>query len=51
MGTAVTRDSALVLISANWTPAIPCPSDQPIGSCVLTPEQKLYTIKIQATMK
>ncbi|MEI8254205.1 MAG: hypothetical protein WCJ30_00885 [Deltaproteobacteria bacterium] len=38
-------------VSANWTPAIECPADQPIASCVLAPEQKLYTIKIQATMK
>jgi hypothetical protein len=51
--TAVTRDMAVVLISANWVPApeAKCPSDQPISACNLKPEQKLYTIKIQAAMK
>jgi hypothetical protein len=48
-----TRDSALALISAKWSPApeAKCPSDQPISACNLTPEQKLYTIQIQAAMK
>jgi hypothetical protein len=53
IATAVTRDMAVVLISVKWVPApgVQCPSDQPIASCNLTPEQKLYTIKIQAAMK
>jgi hypothetical protein len=51
--TAVTRDLALVLIRAEWVPApgTQCPSDLPISSCDLKPEQKLYTITIQAAMK
>jgi hypothetical protein len=51
--TAVTRDMALVIIGARWTPAAEanCPSDQPISACNLKPEQKLYTIQIQAAMK
>jgi hypothetical protein len=51
--TAVTRDMALVLIEAKWAPApeANCPANQPIGDCLLTPEQKLYTITIQAAMK
>ncbi len=52
-GTAVTRDMALVVISARWSPApeAQCPSDQPISACNVTPQQKLYTIQIQAAMK
>ncbi|MBM3128620.1 MAG: hypothetical protein FJ009_08370 [Chloroflexi bacterium] len=51
--TAVTRDLGLVLISVQWTPdpKVKCPTDKPISACDLKPEQKLYTIKIQATMK
>jgi hypothetical protein len=51
--TAVTRDMAVVLISVNWVPApeAQCPMDKPISVCDLKPEQKLYTIKIQAAMK
>ncbi len=51
--TAATRDMALALISAEWTPApeAKCPTDQPISACDLKPEQKLYTIQIQAAMK
>jgi hypothetical protein len=51
--TAVTRDMAVVLISVEWVPApgANCPTDQPISACDLKPEQKLYTIKIQAAMK
>jgi len=51
--TAVTRDMALVLIRTEWVPApdAQCPTDQPISVCDLKPEQKLYTIKIQASMK
>jgi len=51
--TAMTRDMGLVLIRAEWVPApeVQCPSDQPISACDLKPEQKLYTIQIQAAMK
>jgi hypothetical protein len=51
--TAVTRDLGLVLINVGWTPdpQVKCPTDKPISSCDLKPEQKLYTIKIQAAMK
>ena len=50
---AMNRDSAIVLISANWQPApgINCPADQPISACILKPEQKIYTLMIQAAMK
>ena len=50
---ALTRDSAVLLISAGWQPdpAANCPADQPISACDLKPEQKLYTITIQAAMK
>ncbi len=51
--TAMSRDMGLLLISAEWapTPEAQCPSDQPISACDLKPEQKLYTIQIQAAMK
>ena len=51
--TAVTRDLGLVVINVGWTPdpQVKCPTDKPISACELKPEQKLYTIKIQATMK
>jgi len=51
--TAATRDMALALIRAEWVPApeVQCPSDQPISECDLKPEQKLYTVQIQAAMK
>ncbi|MBI4928189.1 MAG: hypothetical protein HY835_10520 [Anaerolineae bacterium] len=46
--TALARDMALMLISANWQPEIgaTCPADRPISECSLTPEQKIYTIDI-----
>ncbi|MBN2115711.1 MAG: hypothetical protein JW730_04030 [Anaerolineales bacterium] len=46
--TGLTRDMALMLISAGWEPApgVQCPADQPISNCNLTPEQKIYTIDI-----
>jgi hypothetical protein len=45
---AATRDMALMLIQAHWTPDpnAQCPSDKPITDCNLTPEQKLYTVDI-----
>ncbi len=49
--TAVTRDLALVLINVGWSPSIQCPADRPISACPLKPEQKQYTIKLQAAMK
>ncbi|MBE2240023.1 MAG: DUF333 domain-containing protein [Caldilineaceae bacterium] len=53
MGVGMTRDAALLLILAEWTPdpAANCPDDQPISACELTPEQQLYTVTIQAAMK
>jgi len=44
------RDMGLMLITASWKPApgAVCPADQPITLCNLTPEQKHYTIEIQA---
>lgn len=46
--TALTRDMGLMIIKANWKPAmgIVCPTDQPISDCNLTPEQKYYTVEI-----
>jgi hypothetical protein len=51
--TAMTRDRGLMLIRAEWMPApeVQCPSDQPISACDIKPEQKLYTIQIQAAQK
>ncbi len=49
-GTAVglSRDMALMLISAKWEPAmgVECPIDQPISACELPPEQKIYNVNI-----
>lgn len=46
--TALARDMALMLISASWQPEVgaQCPPDQPITDCSLTPEQKIYTVRI-----
>jgi len=51
--TGLTRDTALMLIFVDWKPApeVNCPSDQPISSCDLKPEQKLYTVQIQVAQK
>jgi hypothetical protein len=51
--TGMKRDMALMLIGANWKPAdgANCPSDQPISACNLKPEQKIWTITVQAAMK
>lgn len=40
------KGSALGLLSVTWQPSSRdlCPSDQPIGACVLTPEQKLFDV-------
>lgn len=53
MGIGMTRDAALLLILADWTPdpAADCPADQPISACALTPEQQLYTMTVLAGMK
>ncbi len=50
---ALKRDSAVLLILVGWLPdpAANCPADQPSSACDLQPEQKLYTITIQAAMK
>ncbi len=49
----LTRADALLLISVQWTPdpAVHCPDDQPISACELTPEQKLYTVVVQAATR
>jgi hypothetical protein len=46
--TALTRDMGLMILQANWDVAegAVCPTDQPIESCDLQPNQKLYTIEI-----
>lgn len=46
--TALMSGMNLMLISVNWQPEIGvvCPSDQPIANCNLSPEQKVYDIKI-----
>jgi len=51
--TAMTRDMGLLLITVDWAlaPGVQCPSDQPISSCDLQPEQKIYTIKVQVAQK
>jgi hypothetical protein len=51
--TAMTRQMGLMLIGVQWVPApeAKCPSDQPISACKLTPEQKLYTVTIEAAQK
>jgi len=50
--TAATRDTVLMIISANWKPSADakCPSDQPISNCNLKPEQKIYTVQINSAM-
>lgn len=49
----MTRDTGLLLIQAGWqpAPAAHCPEDQPISACQLTPEQRLYTVTVQAATK
>jgi hypothetical protein len=51
--TAMASDMGLMLIRAEWVPApeVQCPSDQPISACDVKPEQKQYTIQIQAAQK
>jgi hypothetical protein len=50
--TGATRDTVLMIISAGWKPSADakCPSDQPISSCNLKPEQKIYTVQINSAM-
>lgn len=50
--TAFMRDSALLLASVEWNPApsAKCPADRPISDCRLSPQQMLYTIKLQVAM-
>ena len=44
------RDMGLLLITVErfHSPNTNCPTNQPISACNLMPEQKLYTIQIQA---
>ena len=51
--TAMTRDMGLLLIKTEWAPVAgkTCPKDKPISDCGLTPEQKVYTITVQAAQK
>jgi len=48
-----TSGNLLVIISMGWKPApgFTCPPDQPISTCPLTPEQKIYTITLQVAEK
>lgn len=45
---ALARDMALMLVSAEWAPVagVVCPADRPISDCNLTPDQKIYTVRI-----
>ena len=47
--TAFTRDRALLLVMASWEPRADanCPTDQPISACPLTPEQQLFSVRLQ----
>jgi len=51
--TTLTRDKSMMHVRANWWPkmGITCPSDQPISACPLTPEQKQYTVVVEAAQK
>ncbi len=51
--TAFVDDKHLAVVKVSWEPMpeAKCPKDQIISACPLTPEQKLYTITIQATQK
>jgi hypothetical protein len=55
MGTAMgfTRDSSILLISVSWEPSAnaSCPADQPISSCPLTAQQRLFTIVLKAAQR
>lgn len=51
--TAFLNGGRLAIVQVNWEP-VPeanCPKDQIITTCQLKPEQKLYTITIQAMQK
>lgn len=47
------KDNRLALVAVMWTPSADanCPDDQPISSCNLKPEQKLYTITTRVAQK
>lgn len=47
--TAFTRDRALLVAMASWEPRADadCPTDQPISACPLTPEQQLFSVRLQ----
>jgi putative hemolysin len=47
-GNGFRKGNALCLFSVGWEPSedADCPSDQPISACELSPEQKLYKIRL-----
>jgi hypothetical protein len=47
------RDRARLIVIVEWLPGpdANCSPDQPISACLLNPEQKLYTITLQAAQK
>jgi hypothetical protein len=52
-GGGFVRDSGLIILIVGWEPsdAANCPDDQPISSCDVAPENKLYTITIEGAMQ
>jgi len=44
------KDGAVAQVTVEWQPApsASCPADQPIAACELLPEQRLYTIIVEA---
>ena len=48
IATGFTRNRDICLLSSVMTPSMDanCPSDQPIASCTLTPEQRLYALTL-----
>jgi hypothetical protein len=47
------KDNQVAVVSVMWKPSpdANCPSDQPISSCNLSPEQKLYTVTVDFAEK
>ncbi len=47
-GMGFRKETGLCLLSVNWQPSADanCPEDQPLASCKLKPEQKLFTIAL-----
>jgi hypothetical protein len=50
---AFRQGSALLIVDAGWLPApeAGCPTDQPIDSCELSPEQQLFVFTVNAAKK